>query len=81
MVKAICVLSPGCVSGVTGTLTFTQEKANDKTIVSGQVKGLTPGLHGFHIHEFGDYSNGCMSAGSHFNPLGKTHGGPDSDIR
>jgi len=32
--------------------------------------------HGFHIHEWGDLSDGCESAGSHYNPLGVDHGGP-----
>ncbi|GFR63270.1 superoxide dismutase [Cu-Zn] [Elysia marginata] len=81
MVKAICVLSPGSQAAVKGTLTFTQEDPCSKTVVSGQVTGLSPGQHGFHIHEFGDYTNGCMSAGSHFNPHGKTHGSPDSTER
>ena len=46
-----------------------------KDIAKGIVKGLTPGLHGFHIHEFGDLSDGCASAGGHYNPEGVEHGG------
>ena len=28
------------------------------TRVTGEVSGLAPGLHGFHIHVYGDYSEG-----------------------
>ena len=42
---------------------------------------MTPGEHGFHIHEFGNLTNGCLTAGAHFNPYGKTHGGPKTEIR
>lgn len=49
--------------------------------MTGEVKGLAKGLHGFHIHEFGDNTNGCTSAGPHFNPHGKDHGAPDAAVR
>jgi len=32
--------------------------------------------HGFHIHEYGDLSQGCASAGGHYNPFGVFHGSP-----
>jgi Cu-Zn family superoxide dismutase len=33
------------------------------TEVRGRLTGLAPGLHGFHIHAFGDTTNGCNSTG------------------
>lgn len=44
------------------------------TLIRGQITGLEPGVHGFHIHEYGDLSNGCESAGAHYNPDGVDHG-------
>jgi Cu-Zn family superoxide dismutase len=39
-------------------------------------------IHGIHIHEAGDLSDGqCMNACQHFNPYNKTHGGIDSKER
>ena len=68
---AVCVLE----GKVKGTIRF-EQTGDGSTTVTGEVSGLQPGNHGFHIHEFGDYSAGCVSAGSHFNPAGKEHGGP-----
>ena len=45
------------------------------------ITGLTDGEHGFHIHTYGDLTDGCDSACAHFNPEGKEHGGLDSKIR
>jgi len=65
---------------VEGIITFVQE-GDGPTKVTGEVKGLAPGNHGFHVHQFGDVSTGCGSTGGHFNPAGKQHGGPTMDNR
>ena len=49
---AVCVLNPDGGSGVSGIVKMTQTEGG-KTKVVADVKGLTPGLHGFHIHQFG----------------------------
>lgn len=33
------------------------------THITGKITGLSPGLHGFHIHALGDTTNGCNSTG------------------
>jgi Cu-Zn family superoxide dismutase len=73
--KAVAVITPIGDSGVRGVVTFIQEK-NAVRIVA-DLSGLTPGKHGFHIHEFGDRSSpDGMSAGGHFNPHNTAHGDP-----
>lgn len=42
----------------------------------GTIDGLTPGLHGLHIHEHGNLTDDCKAAGPHFNPFAKDHGDP-----
>ena len=39
-----------------------------------KLKGLTPGVHGLHIHESGKCEGDFESAGAIFNPLGAKHG-------
>jgi len=56
-----------------GTATLTQVGNVVRIVLD--AKGLTPGLHAFHIHAVGkcdppDFN----SAGGHFNPTGKQHG-------
>ncbi|KAK3749575.1 hypothetical protein QZH41_019727 [Actinostola sp. cb2023] len=47
--------------------------------ITGEITGLTEGQHGFHIHEYGDNTNGCVSAGAHYNPFQKSHGAPEDE--
>ncbi|MBV8266608.1 MAG: superoxide dismutase family protein, partial [Planctomycetaceae bacterium] len=79
--KAIAVLQPTKDNpGVSGTVTFTQTGSGIQVVAD--IHGLTPGPHGFHIHEYGDpHSPDGMSAGGHFNPTGKPHAGPTSPAR
>lgn len=79
--RAVCVLNGDVDPNVKGTVWFSQEKDGAPTAIKGEITGLSPGLHGFHVHVYGDLTNGCMSAGPHFNPTNKTHGGPKDDVR
>ncbi|XP_057956006.1 superoxide dismutase [Cu-Zn], chloroplastic [Malania oleifera] len=76
--KAVAVLKGN--SKVEGVVTLTQDDGGPTT-VNVRVTGLTPGSHGFHLHEYGDTTNGCISTGAHFNPKGMTHGAPEDEIR
>jgi len=64
----------------TGIVTFTQQSGG--VLVEATVTGLTPGKHGFHIHQLGDATcaDGKCTKG-HWNPTGAKHGGPDSAER
>ncbi|ETN83381.1 copper/zinc superoxide dismutase, partial [Necator americanus] len=62
-----------------GVVHFTQR--NGVLMIRGRVRGLSPGLHGTHVHESGDLGNGCLAAGAHFNPTNMVHGGPTDAIR
>ncbi|CAI5643487.1 unnamed protein product [Oreochromis niloticus] len=74
VLKAVCVLKG--TGDTSGTVYFEQENESAPVKLTGEIKGLTPGEHGFHVHAFGDNTNGCISAGPHFNPYNKNHGGP-----
>jgi Cu-Zn family superoxide dismutase len=78
--KAVAVLTPSSGSSVHGVITFTKE--GDGIHVTGKIEGLTPGTHGFHVHEFGDCSApDATSAGGHFNPSGEPHAAPEAEKR
>jgi Cu-Zn family superoxide dismutase len=73
-------LAPTQGNNARGTVTF--EPAADGVRITAHLEGLTPGNHGFHLHEVGDCSApDASSAGAHWNPTGHPHGGPDSPRR
>jgi Cu-Zn family superoxide dismutase len=79
--KAICILQPTKGSTVSGTVVFSKEEHGVK--VHAHIGGLTPGKHGFHVHEFGDTSDtaAAKSTGGHFNPHKHEHGSPHGEKR
>lgn len=79
MVKAVAILKGAKVSGV---VNFEQTSENEPTTISYEITGHDPNaLRGFHIHEWGDLTNGCVTAGPHFNPFKQTHGSPTAEVR
>ena len=61
---------------VKGTILLMQ-KPGTPTMIKGRIEGLESGEHGFHIHEFGDMTDGCASMGGHYNPDNVDHGSLD----
>lgn len=71
--RAEARLEPRSGSTVTGTVSF--QGVGQKVRVEARIAGLTPGEHGFHVHEAGDCSAAdASSAKGHFNPAGRAHG-------
>lgn len=79
MVKAIAVFDTGKVKGI---VRFEEDLQDKNIIIQVQISGLKKNaFHGFHVHEAGDLTHTCESMCGHFNPYGKTHGGPNSKER
>ena len=75
---AVATLEPTQGSQVRGTITFTTVSGGVRVVAD--ITGLTPGEHGFHVHDKGDCSApDATSAGGHFNPAGTPHGAPDAE--
>ena len=71
---AIAIIGPASGSQAAGQVSFSVLPAGGLHL-EGSVTGLTPGAHGFHIHEVGDCSApDATSAKGHFNPYAEAHG-------
>lgn len=61
--------------GIQGVVRFHQCCAGDPTTILFEFQGLRPdAVHAIHIHEYGNLTEGCKSAGAHYNPDGDVHG-------
>ena len=71
--QATATIAPKSDNTVTGMAIFTQD--GDQITVTIEIQNASPGLHGVHIHEFGDCSSpDGKSAGGHWNPTNVDHG-------
>ena len=77
--SAICIFTNNSNKNIKGSVVFKPTKRGLQITVT--MEGLKPGLHGFHIHQYGDLSEGCGSLCSHFNPTNSVHGSRDSPER
>lgn len=75
-IKAIAVFQ----NKLKGHVTF-EEIDNGILNVTLNVSGLSPGLHGFHIHESGNLLDKCKKCKGHFNPTNDVHGGLNTKHR
>lgn len=68
--KAIAIFS----NHIRGSIEFEQSDPKSPLIITFNLSGFKPfSVHAIHIHEFGDFSEGCKSLGSHFNPTNERH--------
>lgn len=73
--EAVCVIHATEGHEASGVLMLTETEKGVQIV--GEIKGLKPGEHGFHIHQFGDTrAADGSSAGGHYNPHNEPHGGP-----
>jgi Cu-Zn family superoxide dismutase len=78
--KAVAVVHPTEGSDTSGTVTFTKTEAGIR--IEAKLSGLGEGMHGFHIHQYGDCTaSDGTSAGGHFNPEDTAHAGPEESTR
>jgi len=81
---AIVQGAPG--SGIEGVIKFKELRGNFpeagvevKGTIEGPSTSLTPGLHGFHIHEIGTCSPAFTNSGGHFDPGPNSNSNPDAN--
>ncbi|MGH2918354.1 MAG: superoxide dismutase family protein [Solirubrobacteraceae bacterium] len=57
-----------------------QAAGKGSLVVRVSVMGLTPGFHGFHVHQTGKCEAPFTTAGGHYNPTNQIHGAHAGDM-
>ena len=66
------------ISNPAGTIEITETQYG--LLFKPDLHDLTPGVHGFHVHQIADCGNNAVAAGEHFDPKKtKKHLGPYND--
>ena len=66
--SAVCTFGGEGTGSISGTVTISQNSGSSDAIFILNLSGLTPGKHGFHVHQHGNLGNNCKAAGGHYNP-------------
>ncbi|MES2625056.1 MAG: superoxide dismutase family protein [Pseudomonadota bacterium] len=80
---ATVTLQPTVGNETSGMVAFIQADAESPQVrVVGKIINISPGAHGFHLHEIGNCTTpDASSAGDHFNPAGAQHAARESAVR
>lgn len=81
--EAVCHVVPQARNGVTGFVHFKQASRHDAVNIHVNLRNFPKdGLFGFHIHRFGNMTEGCGSMCEHFDAnRGRDHGAPTDSNR
>ena len=66
--SAVCTFNGDGTGSVSGTVKITQDSVFGPATFKLDLSGVTPGKHGFHVHEKADLGDTCKNAGGHYNP-------------
>jgi superoxide dismutase, Cu-Zn family len=85
LVRGVAYIAGHPGSGISGVVHLVEQPTHGEfpspsVLIVGIVTGLTPGLHGFHIHENGSCADTTVAfggAGGHFDPGPFGNSGPD----
>jgi len=68
--EGIASISSSLYPNANGTVRFSQEFGSSCVRVTANIVGLPEGLHGFHVHQYGDITSDTdkSSVGAHFVP-------------